>query len=221
MKINENQKIIGNRVILVPYKRHHVPKYHEWMSQIEIQELTASEPLTLDEEYDMQAKWQQDNDKLTFIVLSKDEYMSKVGVTEEKREIEAMVGDVNCFIIEEEDDQPLKQVELEVMIVNKADRCHGYGSEAIFLMMNYVYKQIKSIISFNKFVAKIGEENLPSIKMFEKLGFVTFKYIKPFKQVCLMFELNMFENSHSTSNCDSKKYTFTKEFTLAIQPYDV
>jgi len=28
--------------------------YHEWMSDIELRKLTASEPLTLQEEYDMQ-----------------------------------------------------------------------------------------------------------------------------------------------------------------------
>ena len=29
-------------------------KYHEWMSDVELRELTVSEPLTLQEEYDMQ-----------------------------------------------------------------------------------------------------------------------------------------------------------------------
>ncbi len=33
----------------MPYIPGHVPKYHEWMKTDELQELTASEPLTLDE----------------------------------------------------------------------------------------------------------------------------------------------------------------------------
>lgn len=34
-----------------------------------LQEATASEPLTLQQEYDMQQTWAQDDDKCTFIVL--------------------------------------------------------------------------------------------------------------------------------------------------------
>lgn len=34
--------------------------------------MTASEPLTLDEEYEMQKSWQEDPDKLTFILIHPD-----------------------------------------------------------------------------------------------------------------------------------------------------
>ncbi|CAO0792755.1 unnamed protein product [Mucor circinelloides] len=70
MKLNENTVLIGEKVALVPYKPEHVPKYHEWMKSPFLQEMTASEPLTLEEEYEMQQSWHQDEEKLTFIITS-------------------------------------------------------------------------------------------------------------------------------------------------------
>lgn len=64
MKVNQNLTITGERVQLVPYRREHVAKYHAWMKDPAIQEATASEPLTLDEEYEMQQSWAQDEDKV-------------------------------------------------------------------------------------------------------------------------------------------------------------
>lgn len=42
------------------------------MQNEEIQQLTASLPLTLDEEYQMQQTWLNDQDKCTFIILSRE-----------------------------------------------------------------------------------------------------------------------------------------------------
>lgn len=51
MRLNENVSIIAEKFTLVPYKEKHVEKYHKWMKNPEMLELTASEPLTLQEEY--------------------------------------------------------------------------------------------------------------------------------------------------------------------------
>ena len=71
MRTNWNSKILGSRVVLVPYREAHVEKYHEWMKSEELQVLTGSEPLTLDQEKEMQKTWREDDDKCTFIVLDK------------------------------------------------------------------------------------------------------------------------------------------------------
>lgn len=50
MKQNQNCELRGTRVILVPYRKEHVQKYHEWMESLELRQATASERLSLDEE---------------------------------------------------------------------------------------------------------------------------------------------------------------------------
>ncbi|KAF0974783.1 hypothetical protein FDP41_006257 [Naegleria fowleri] len=69
MKMSEC--LVGEKVVLVPYLKEHVPKYHEWMQNSYIQEMTESEPLTLEEEYEMQKEWTRDARKCTFIVIEK------------------------------------------------------------------------------------------------------------------------------------------------------
>ncbi|KAF7249088.1 N-acetyltransferase 9 [Varanus komodoensis] len=66
MRINQNTVLQGKKVTLVPYTSLHVPRYHEWMKSEELQRLTASEPLSLEQEYEMQCSWREDADSETF-----------------------------------------------------------------------------------------------------------------------------------------------------------
>lgn len=214
------------KAILVPYKRHHVLKYHDWMSNKEIQELTSSEPLSLEEEYEMQQTWLNDEDKLTFIVLDRRLYESISNENEQEREICAMVGDVNIFLLSPDDNDMVEEsadlkniAELEIMIADKAFRGKGLGIEAIYLMMNYALQHLKSP-PLKKFIVKIDDTNTPSIKMFEKLGFSQFNYSAVFKQISLKLEIN--ENFYSNdSNQNPTDYTkFYKDFILNIELHE-
>lgn len=55
MRLNEAVTLANDRLVLRPYRRWHVPRYHDWMEDDEVREQTASERLTLDEEFDMQS----------------------------------------------------------------------------------------------------------------------------------------------------------------------
>ncbi|KNC72109.1 hypothetical protein SARC_15342, partial [Sphaeroforma arctica JP610] len=46
MIVNEDTVLIGSKIVLVPYLKDHVAKYHEWMQSKELQELTGKSKLT-------------------------------------------------------------------------------------------------------------------------------------------------------------------------------
>ena len=59
------------------------------------------------------------------------------------------------------------EAEIDVMIAEKDYRSKGYAQEAVSMMMSYGLEAYKK----NTFIAKIKEDNLPSIGLFKKLGF--------------------------------------------------
>jgi RimJ/RimL family protein N-acetyltransferase len=71
MLLNYETVIVGERCVLVPYRPQHVPTYHSWMQDPDLLQATASEPLTLQEEFEMQSSWRDDPNKCTCIVLDR------------------------------------------------------------------------------------------------------------------------------------------------------
>ncbi|XP_055837176.1 alpha/beta-tubulin-N-acetyltransferase 9 [Episyrphus balteatus] len=178
MKLNENIKIIGSNVILVPYEAKHVEKYNKWMQDPKLQELTASEPLSIEEEYRMQTSWRNDDDKLTFLVVSRQLF------SETKDEIESLVGDTNLFLRIDEDEEnntKVRVAEAEIMIAEPSFRRQGLGWEAMLLLLKYAQKNLP----IDKFEVKIGFENVKSINMFEKMKFIETYRTEVFKEVTL------------------------------------
>lgn len=117
--------IVGERCILVPYRKEHVPRYHEWMQDPHLLESTGSDPLSLESEYEMQESWRDDDQKCTFIVADRQKMASSgidLGVLASHNgvvpsnfivdSLSAMVGDVNLFFSEfEESDDEIDQVD--------------------------------------------------------------------------------------------------------------
>ncbi|PNI32498.1 NAT9 isoform 18, partial [Pan troglodytes] len=183
MRLNQNTLLLGKKVVLVPYTSEHVPRYHEWMKSEELQRLTASEPLTLEQEYAMQRSWQEDADKCTFIVLDAEKWQAQPGATEES----CMVGDVNLFLTDLEDPT---LGEIEVMIAEPSCRGKGLGTEAVLAMLSYGV----TTLGLTKFEAKIGQGNEPSIRMFQKLHFEQVATSSVFQEVTL--RLTVSESEH-------------------------
>eukprot|EP00884_Botryococcus_braunii_P022239 jgi/Botrbrau1/869/Bobra.0352s0058.2 len=177
MLANEATQIVGDLVVLVPYKPYHVPKYHLWMTNPDLRLATASEPLTLEEEYAMQQNWSQDDDKCTFILVEKPSSSNACDT------IEGMIGDVNVFF---NDPDTRAAVEIEVMIAESAKRGQGRAREAVMLMMAYAHH----MLGVSCFRAKIGFTNSASLRLFNKLGFMETSRSPVFQEVTLEYHID-------------------------------
>ncbi|CAG8090447.1 unnamed protein product [Penicillium salamii] len=161
MLLNANIALSSSAALLVPYSSWHVPRYHEWMKDPDIQEATASEPLTIEEEYSMQRSWRQDADKLTFIVCraittgDEGDIPSQRKLQAESDSPSNMVGDINLFLRiddgDEGDSPPQIVGEVELMIAEKVNQRRGFGRAALLMFMRYIVERQGSILE--EFVA--------------------------------------------------------------------
>ena len=151
MRLNQHTALLGSRVTLLPYMRAHVPQYHAWMCDAELLRLTASEPLSLAEEFENQQSWLLDPLKLTFIVASADA---------ERR----LLGDVNLYTHAHFEPG---EAEVAVMIAEPSARRSGCAREALLLVMAFAVQHL----AISTFIAKIDHDNRPSRLLFQKLGF--------------------------------------------------
>ncbi|KAI1117166.1 acetyltransferase domain-containing protein [Nemania sp. NC0429] len=164
------------RILLVPYDAHHVERYHEWMQDEALREATASDLLTLDEEYENQQSWRTAHDKLTFIVCRAvvDDAGASADPETDPGPVYAgqddastrMVGDVNLFLTpcddgeddEDEDEEtdadgaagesgPCDlQGEIDIMIAARENRHKGLGEAAVRAFLRYLSRNHEAIV---------------------------------------------------------------------------
>ncbi|KAH8731510.1 GNAT domain-containing protein, partial [Phaeosphaeriaceae sp. PMI808] len=157
----------------------------------EIQKATASEPLTLSEEHSMQTSWRLDHDKLTFITCHAPTSPVSAIVPHANDTPTSMIGDINLFLYEntdEEQEQNMHQIpivgEIEIMIAHVPARDAGLATEALYAFLWYISTNLEAILEeyragsdekseryLNYLRVKIDQENVPSLKLFEKVGF--------------------------------------------------
>lgn len=129
-----------------PFLKNHAKRVQE------IQEATASEPLSLEEEYAMQRSWRQDADKLTFIACRplSDPTQRLICLSPEDDSPENMVGDINLFLRVDDGDEGSAQPEIigeiELMIAEKVNQRKGYGKAALLTFLRYIVDRQNQIL---------------------------------------------------------------------------
>ncbi|KAK4044758.1 GNAT domain-containing protein [Parachaetomium inaequale] len=166
MRLNEFTAVSTAKALLVPYDRRHVLTYHAWMEDPAIQEATASERLTLDEEYENQESWRASHDKLTFIIcqplVSSSESSGSTSTPIRAGEPDApekMVGDINLFLYPYEDDEEEDEAEppssaapafcvgeVDIMIADQQHRGRGLGRAVVQAFLQYVSRNLGGIM---------------------------------------------------------------------------
>lgn len=136
-----------------------------------IREATASERLTLAEEYENQVSWRASHDKLTFIICQPlSSLPSDEGEGEEeggKKSCatsiraggpdapERMVGDVNLFLYADDEDEdggiPSARPrfcagEVDIMVAERRHRGKGLGGAAVRAFLQYVWRHLDGVL---------------------------------------------------------------------------
>ena len=226
------------------------------MKDPDLLEATGSEPLSYEEEVQMQKSWKDDETKCTFIIHAAGNQHQKHGddnddddddddddknvndddkaVFHVEDNLSTMIGDVNLFLSEIDDDDdddnndndiqqsmpetPTRtpkirlQAEIDIMIGNKEYHRKGYGYSATILMLLYGAKQL----NIKRFFCKINEDNISSIRLFQRLGFIQCNYAECFKQI--EFELKLVCSSSSSDDDDDDDITM---YSFLLDKYKV
>jgi RimJ/RimL family protein N-acetyltransferase len=204
MKLNWGQQLIGQHVVLVPYAREFVEKYHYWMKDPYLLEMTASEPLSIEEEYEMQTSWYEDPKKCTFIVVANTEAPNDGSgglLTTEKDlawYLDRMSGDINLFFNDRDDPCAC---EVEVMIAEASRRRQGLAQESLRLIMAYGIEHL----GVTRFFAKINTINTGSLILFKTLGFTEVAFVEAFQE----HELALIVDDKNRNNICSFSVTST------------
>ncbi|KER28779.1 hypothetical protein T265_04470 [Opisthorchis viverrini] len=178
------------RLFLVPYCGFHVPRYHGWMQSEALRRATSSDLLNLEEEYEAQRLWTELDDRLTFILLTREKLKlsdlpsPSLGDRHQQLEIEAMIGDVNLFLTPVQDAKHGAEFEgeLSVMIAEEDFRGQGLAAEAVAALLQYSSSHLPNKIS--SLVAKVSLDNPASLRLFgDHLGFCERSRCEVFNQV--------------------------------------
>lgn len=172
----------------------------------------------------MQKSWREDGDKLTFIVCLAPDGVRECGDVGKVKGVcwdgeQRMIGDVNLFLVHEEQEKELAEGsseagvvvvvgEVEIMIAREDLQGRGYGKATLRTFLWYVIKMRDQMLreyylgerarqertpsgaKLRYLRVKIDQENRRSIALFESVGFkTTSKAVSYFGEVELRLRL--------------------------------
>ena len=192
-------------------------------------EMTASEPLSLMEEYDMQEKWLVDDDKCTFILHAPTFTRNHIPFEQQHPQLDpsvlgGMLGDVNLFLLdadymEEETDRFLRRPtefssrlpppspplsppsikRAEVEIMVAEKGCRGQGLAREAIQCMLHYGHHQ--LGIHYFYAKVHESNAASLHLFQHhFQFQEIHRSAVFQEVTL---LKVWRNNTTTTSDES------------------
>lgn len=203
-------EIRTKNLVLREYTKELVETYHKWMQDPWLRDKTASELLSIEDEYKAQEEWLHDINKQTFIIFDKliqSETISK----SINQNTAGMCGDVNLFIMDSDASEsysliesalPVLAAEIMIMIAEPWARRKGYATEAVHAMMHFGI-QIRGI---RRFVAKIDDSNQASIGLFTQLGFRVAKKMPYFSEIHMALDITADIETRLQSSVEQMKH---------------
>ena len=146
------KKIVGDRIYLSPMNSDDYLKYVEWLNNYEIAK--GVNQYTKMVSIDGEKEWLEkaSSEKYIFAIINKENDM--------------LLGNISLGKIDEIN----RTAELGIFIGDENYLSHGYGSEAIMLLLDYAFKYV----NMNNIMLKVYDFNKRAIKAYEKCGFKTF-----------------------------------------------
>ena len=146
------KKIVGEKVYLSPRSVDDAEKYVEWLNNHEIAKYLNynSKILTLEVEREFLAK--TNSDSYNFAIVDK--------------KTDELIGSISLMNIK----NVHRTAELGIFIGDEDHLSHGYGSEAIMLLLDYGFNQL----NLNNVYLKLFSFNKRAQRAYDKCGFKTF-----------------------------------------------
>lgn len=210
----EGHWIATTRLLLVPFQRHHCAKYFSWLQNEEtLRDTGTTEGVAcMTEVEDIQKTWEEKKDRMLYLLVDRKKYESIRNMEKIKdkknADLECLIGDIGFILLPREDALELDSfnngelvandadydVELDLMIAELAYRRQGLAREACEALMRHMPTLLAQLskngssmgVWSNRFLVKIKDWNVASLRLFEGLGFVTLKVTPIFNEIWLV-----------------------------------